>query len=99
MHGTPKTVTLYGHRSNHEMLAEIITNRRDYDGTKEIRLFSCSTGKADKNGDCFAQRLANKLGQVVWAPDDTIWLSSDGKFSIGPSEDVCSGSMVRFEPK
>lgn len=99
MHGHPKTVELYGERVDHKVVAEVIRNRKDYDGTKPIRLLSCSTGKRDKNGDCFAQRLADELGQTVWAPDDIIYMSPNGEYTIGPSEGVNTGHLQEFRPK
>ena len=99
MHGKPKTVELYGQKADHKTVAEIIRNRKDYDETKPVRLLSCSTGKADKNGDCFAQRLADELGVTIHAPDDKIWVWPDGKMSIGPNEHISSGNMKEFKPR
>lgn len=99
MHGEPKTVELYGKRANHKVVAEIIRNRKDYDSTKPVRLLSCSTGKADKNGDCFAQRLADELGVTVRAPDDIIWVWSNGTYTIGEDPDITTGAFHDFEPR
>lgn len=99
MHGSPKTVELYGHRSDHKVVAEIIRNRKDYDGTKDIRLLSCKTGKADKDGDCFAQRLADELGTTIYAPDDKIWVWPNGSYTIGEEPDRNTGRMIKFTPR
>lgn len=98
-HGSPKTVELLGKRSDHKVLADIIEARKDYDPAKTVRLYSCSTGKVDESGDCFAQRLADRLGTPVIAPTDTIWLYPDGTVEIGARMGDNDGSWVTFEPR
>lgn len=82
MHGAPEYVEFFGEKMNHEQLAYIIRNRKDYDGSP-VRLIACSTGKKDENGNCFAQRLADALGVEVEAPNDLLNIHGDGHFSVG----------------
>ena len=65
-----------------ETLAFIISSRGDCHG-ENIRLLSCSTGKKDKNGNCVAQELANRLGVDVYAPIDQLNIHPDGKLTVG----------------
>lgn len=95
MHGTPKTVEFFGERADAKTIAEIIKNRKDYNG-EAIRLLSCSTGKGE---DCFAQRLADELGVVIEAPNDIIWAFSNGKYSIGRGPLSNTGKMITFKPR
>lgn len=83
LHGAPN-FTEYEHEYSldNETLYYIISGRRDYQG-ENIRLLSCSTGKADKNGDCVAQYLADKLNVDVYAPIDTLNFEIDGRLTIG----------------
>lgn len=97
-HGSPRTVTLYGTRASHRVLADIIKARKDYEPGKPIRLFSCSTGD-NSSGRCFAQRLANALGVDVTAPNNTIWMFPDGRVTIGDTEEDDDGEWVTFHPK
>lgn len=46
-------------------------------------------------GYCFAEELANALGVTVYAPNDLIFISRDGRMSIGRCG---SGNMVPYKP-
>lgn len=96
LHGSQKTVSFYGERIDADTLAKIVKARNDYDKKSAIRLLSCNTGKGE---DCFAQRLANKLGVSVEAPDDIIWARSDGTYTIGPTRYKNTGKMIKFYPE
>lgn len=67
---------------NTETLSYIISGRRNYNA-ENIRLLSCSTGKADKYGNCVAQDLADFLRVDVYAPIDVLNIHSDGKLTVG----------------
>ena len=95
IHGAPKAVSFFGERTDAKTIAEILKQRKDYNGGP-IRLLSCSTGKGK---DCFAQRLANELGVVVEAPDDVIWARSDKTYTIGPTKYKNTGAMKTFVPE
>ena len=95
IHGAPKAVSFFGERTDAKTIAEILKQRKDYNGGP-IRLLSCSTGKGK---DCFAQRLANELGVVVEAPDDVIWARSDKTYTIGPTIYKNTGAMKTFVPE
>lgn len=96
IHGAPKTVSFYGERIDADTLAKIIRTRKDYDGESAIRLLSCNTGKGES---CFAQRLANRLGVPVEAPNDIIWARSDGTYTVGPTRYKNTGKMIKFYPE
>ena len=83
LHGA-QYYTEYEHKYilNTETLAFIISSRGDCHG-ENIRLLSCSTGKKDKNGNCVAQELANRLGVDVYAPIDQLNIHPDGKLTVG----------------
>lgn len=95
IHGSPKIVSFFGERTDAKTIAEILRQRKDYNGGP-IRLLSCYTGKGE---DCFAQRLANELGVVVEAPDDIIWARSDKTYTIGPTRYKNTGTMKSFVPE
>lgn len=95
MHGAPKTVQIFGERTDAKTVAEILRNRKDYKG-EPIRLLSCSTGKGE---DCFAQRLANELQVPIEAPNDIIWARSDKTYTIGPTKYRNTGEMITFYPE
>ena len=59
------------------MVKEILENRDDYNG-QTIRLISCSTGVADEDGNCFAQRLADVMGVEVIAPNGLLNIHPNG---------------------
>ena len=83
LHGEP-FFTEYEHKYklDTETLSYIISGRRDYH-SEDIRLLSCSTGKADKYGNCVAQELADLLGVNVYAPVDVLNIHPDGKLTVG----------------
>lgn len=83
LHGEP-FFTEYEHKYklDTETLSYIISGRRDYH-SEDIRLLSCSTGKADKYGNCVAQELADRLGVNVYAPVDVLNIHPDGKLTVG----------------
>lgn len=83
LHGS-QNYTEYEHKYilDTETLSYIISGRRDYKGD-DIRLLSCSTGKADKDGNCVASDLANLLGVNVFAPIDVLTIHLDGSMSVG----------------
>ena len=74
---------------------EILTGRDDYKG-ENIRLMSCSTGLADENGECFAQRLADSLNVGVMAPNRLLHLHKNGTIHVGSSPYKQDGEMVIF---
>ena len=76
-------------------LANVIRHDSEYRG-QNIRLLSCDTGKLLASGDyCFAEELANALGVAVEAPNDELFIRSDGSFYIGQ---VNQGAMEIFMP-
>jgi hypothetical protein len=92
-HGTPTNIE-YGARGNTmtaRELARIIRHNEAYNGEK-VRLLSCSTGATV---DGFAQLLANALGVEVEAPEDLLFVFSDGHFEIGVDG---KGKMKTFKP-
>ena len=78
---------------NHRSVATFI-QKNGWKG-ESIRLVSCSTG-ASPTG--IAQNLANKLGTTVVAPNNTLWIHSDGAFTIGANRWTNSGSWTTFVP-
>lgn len=60
-----------------------------------IRLISCSTGACPTG---VAQNLANKLGVEVIAPNDKVWVWTNGAIHIGPDEFTSTGQWVKFTP-
>lgn len=83
-----------GENFDHRVVARLIQNDPTYPGG-DIRLLSCSTGQLP---DGAAQNLANKMGVNVTAPDDLLWLRSNGRMSIGPNPYSTSGSWQDFTP-
>lgn len=83
IHGAPHYVE-YEHEYilDKETLYYIISGRKDYKGDN-IRLLSCSTGKADKYGNCVAQYLADKLNVEVYAPISDLNINPSGKLTVG----------------
>ena len=98
LHGAPTHGEIFNNKITPEILDNIIKARSDYSG-ESIRLISCSTGKISKNGDCFAQKLADILGVPVEAPTDTIWIHPSGSFTIGQTIASNDGEMIIFYPK
>lgn len=97
-HGSSSAFELFGEKATEDDLYKILMGRDDYSG-QVIRLFSCSTGKLDKNGDCIAQRLADKMGVAVYAPSDTLYLYSNGKIEIGGRLYINDGKWMEFKPR
>ena len=98
MHGSPQIALPYLEKTDARLMSDILRSRDDYHGGA-VRLLSCYTGCADERGECFAQRLADELGVTVTAPNGMLWLKDDGGYSIGESEDECTGFMVEFKPR
>ncbi len=86
IHGAPDFVE-YEHKYclDADTFAMIISGRKDYrPDLYNVRLLACSTGKADKDGKCFAQELAKKLGVNVKAPIGDLIIDKDsGKLTVG----------------
>jgi len=74
-----------------DQLADIIKEHRKWDGSKNVVLYSCSTGDGDKKS--FAQKLAKLLKVPVWAPTDVLRMSGGRPVSIDNG-----GSFQRFDP-
>ena len=87
LHGTPM-YTEYEKRYilDNETLYYIISGRRDWK-TQNIRLISCNTGRADENGDCVAQYLADHLGVNIYAPIDIVYIN-EGRLNVGEREQL-----------
>lgn len=96
LHGTPTYAEFFGKPIDAYLLASIIRNRRDYSPGTPVRLLSCNTGNTSETGDCFAQILANELNTHVKAPNDILWVKSNGELVIGPTEFIDSGDFVPF---
>ena len=75
-------------------LARFLKHDKGYSGGN-VRLLSCRTGS--ENGT-FAQNLANKLGVVVRAPSDTLYIYPWGKMVIGPNQFTNTGKWVDYYP-
>lgn len=99
IHGAP-TFVEYEHKYNldTETLFMIISGRRDYQ-MDDIRLLSCSTGKEDKNGNCVAQELADRLKVKVYAPIDTLNINPDGSLTVGAKDLPEEEGFKWFEPR
>lgn len=74
---------------------DILQDDPNYHGGA-IRLISCEAGA---NGSFVAQGLANRLGVVVLAPTDTVWVFPDGSMVIGEDEFTNSGEWREFLPQ
>lgn len=103
MHGTPKTAMFFGEKIDSHTLAQIIKQRKDYNG-EPVRLLACNTGKQTlTKGDCFAQRLANELNADVKAPNNFLWahpvINGISNFTIGSTKNDTSGEFVTFNPR
>lgn len=96
MHGSPTAVAFGGTEANMSprLLASIIRHSEGYNG-QEIRLIACNTGTIVNGEYCFAEELANALGVKVFAPNDLIFVSKNGKISVGNGD---TGSLVPYEP-
>lgn len=96
MHGSPSAVAFGGNEANMSprLLASIIKHSDGYHG-QDVRLISCSTGRLNSDDYCFAEELANSLGVTVSAPDDLIFISDDGKITVGR---IGEGNMINYKP-
>lgn len=85
LHGTPRNV-IYEDKYliDSETMAYIISGRRDWKGS-DIRLISCSTGREDKYGNCFAKKLAKRLKVNVYAPIDDVYIKN-GELLVGDDQ-------------
>jgi hypothetical protein len=78
---------------DHRTLATYI-KKNGWNG-EPIRLISCSTGCLPGG---IAKNLANKLGTIVMAPDDTLWSLLNGELTIGPKSWSRTGNWRIFVP-
>lgn len=92
MHGTSQTVQYGDSFISARELSKIIEHNKDFDRQKGIRLLSCNTGNGS---NCFAQQLANSLNCKVVAPNDTLYIYSNGMTRIG---DDGKGKWITFTP-
>ena len=97
-HGSSKRMIAYGTSVDDKAVARAIKARADYHGGP-IRLVSCSTGDDSSDAPCFAQRLADRMGETVYAPSDTVWVFPDGRMVIGPSWRYNTGKWNTFKPR
>ncbi len=99
VHGNMHTVSVMHNGKevvlDHRRLAKFLKGDKGYISGK-IRLLSCGTGGA-KNG--FAQNLANKMGVVVRAPSDKLFIYPNGKMVIGKSQFKNTGRWIEFHPQ
>ncbi len=72
-------------------LADIIKSNPKWDGSKNVVLYSCSTGDGGKKS--FAKKLAKLLKVPVWAPTDVLNMSGGSPVSINNG-----GSFQQFNP-
>ena len=96
MHGSPDAVGFGSITPNMEArdLARIIRRDERYTGGP-VRLLCCSTGLRIGDEYCFAEELSNALGQVVMAPNDTLYIHKNGDLEIGRDN---LGTFVSFRP-
>ena len=96
MHGSPDAVGFGSKTMNMKAkdLANIIRRDQAYDGGP-VRLLCCKTGLKINDEYCFAEELANALGQIVRAPDDDIIIYEDGSFKVGDRGD---GHLEDYAP-
>lgn len=99
LHGTENSAYLFDMQVDDKVLANIIQSRKDYHG-EEIVLISCNTGNTSKGKNCFAQRLADRLNKVVYAPTSYGAISPNGKyFSSNSKGTKKEGEFKAFIPK
>lgn len=99
LHGTANSVYLFDMQVDDKVLANIIQSRKDYHG-EEIILISCNTGNTSKGKNCFAQRLADRLNKIVYAPTSYGAISPNGKyFSANSKGTKKEGEFKAFIPK
>ncbi len=75
--------------------AKLIRKQPGFKKAKSIRLLSCSTG-ADPEG--FAQHLANALGKPVYAPNNTIYSTSTGRYWVENVSPTVRGEFIKYIP-
>lgn len=86
---------------NTRTAAKMISKLPGYKKGQPIRLLACNVGA---RGIGFAQNLANKLGVTVYAPNNYLWVNSNGthfiaaKTSIGSPDYSKKGKFVKFTP-
>ena len=97
-HGSPDIMEFFGDNISSKTVMKILTGRDDYSG-ENVRLMSCSTGWADEDGNCFAQRLADILQVDVKAPNKLLYLHNDGTIHVGSSKYKHDGEMIVFHPR
>jgi hypothetical protein len=94
--GMKKAIRVY-----HRDLARILYHRKDYKKGMSVRLLSCNTGSIDFG---LAQKLANKLNAIVYAPNTFYWAYPNGKhfaagrLSNGNVDFSKKGEMIVFYP-
>lgn len=96
MHGSPTAVGFGTAETNMSprLLASVIRHSEGWNGQK-IRLLSCSTGAVNGDDYCFAEELANTLGVVVKAPNDTLYITQNGRMYVGKDR---NGKFVDYYP-
>lgn len=99
VHGNPNNIAVMHNGKeiimDHRRLANFLKSDSGYQGGK-IRLLSCGTGKNPKG---FAQNLANKMGVIVRAPSDTLFIYPNGKTVIGSNPLKNTGHWIDFKPE
>lgn len=86
---------------DHRLLSKILKHNAKFRKFKGVRLLSCNTGK-EKNG--IAQKLANKLGVPVYAPNTYYFSYYNGKHfaadmkNDGKPDYTKLGKMIKFVP-
>ena len=99
MHGNPQAAFIYGMQVTPKIVASIIKHRKDYHG-EEVVFIACNTGNTDNISECFAQQLANELGNIVHAPTRFGAINSRGEYY---SSDITGlkkdGEFIPFEPR
>lgn len=96
IHGSPSAVGFGTEQTNMSprLLASVIRHSEGWNGQK-IRLLSCSTGAANGDDYCFAEELANALGVEVKAPNDTLFIASNGHIKVRTQGD---GQFITYKP-
>ena len=103
VHGSPNSVSIIVKKGDtdadipitHRDLARFLKVDSGYQGGK-IRRLSCKTGS---EAGSFAQNLANKMGVVVRAPSDTLFIYPNGKMVIGPDLRHNTGRWIDYYPQ
>lgn len=102
VHGSPNSISVFRKVGDKEeevildqrRLAKFLKADKGYTGGK-IRLLSCKTGIETGT---FAQNLANKMGVIVRAPSDTLYIWPNGKIVIGSNAFENSGRWIDYYP-